>query len=171
MSHNKPLYIGYDYKEIQTDAAYLSMYIDGYANFGWSLDDNLSPTQTSARLKRNRKIRNKAELTRLQRHFESCLSEIKSLENSKTAGATMYAIMLGLLGTCFMAGSVFAVTHHSPLIFLAIIFGILGILGWSFTPILFKKLVKYKTNKFKPIIELKYDEIDEICEKGNRLLY
>ena len=41
------------------------------------------------RLKRDRKIVNKTELTRLQRNFEACVREIQSLENSKTSKATI----------------------------------------------------------------------------------
>ena len=42
------------------------------------------------RLKRDRKIVNKTELTRLQRNFEACVREIQSLENSKTSKATIW---------------------------------------------------------------------------------
>lgn len=35
-------YVGYEYKEVKTDSAQASFLIDGYANFGWQVDQNLA---------------------------------------------------------------------------------------------------------------------------------
>lgn len=122
-------------------------------------------------MKRNRKIVNKTELTRLERNFEACMDEIGKLEKAKTSSAGMYAITLGVLGTAFMAGSVFAVTARPPYYILCILFAVPGFLGWIFPYFLYKKMVGKQTEKITPLIEAKYDEIYEICEKGNKLLY
>lgn len=66
--------------------------------------------QSRISLKRDKKIGNKMELTRLQQHFESCVKDVKGLEAAK------------------------------------------------------------KREKLQPLIEEKYEEIYEICEKGNSLL-
>lgn len=171
-------FIGYEYKEIITDRDRASFFIDGYENFGWELDDSLpentygpNAKKVILRLKRNRKIMNKMELTRLQRYFEACVNEIEELEKSKTSAATMYALILGILGTGFMAGATFAVTAQPPLIILCILLAIPGFLGWIFPYFLYKKIAVKQTGKLTPLIEEKYDEIYEICEKGNKLLY
>ena len=93
-------------------------------NFGWEPDDNLPQSSQSRhpgaekmmtlRLKRDRKIVNKTELTRLQRNFEACVREIQSLENSKTSKATIWALAAGVIGTAFIACSTFAVTAVPP---------------------------------------------------------
>lgn len=79
-----------------------------YESFGWVLDERAQENSSAGKgmllLKRERKIVNKAELTRLQRHFESCMDEIRALESSKTSSATIWAIAAGLAGTAFMAG-------------------------------------------------------------------
>ena len=82
------------------------------------------------RLKRDRKIINKMELTRLQRNFESCVREIDMLEKSKTSAATVYALIIAVIGTAFMAGATFAVTAQPPHISLCILFAIPGFIGW-----------------------------------------
>lgn len=110
------------------------------------------------------------ELTRLQRNFEACVSEIEALEKSKTSSATMYALSLAMIGTAFMAGSVFAVTASPPHIILCILLAIPGFLGWILPYFLYKRIVGKQTEKLTPLIEKKYDEIYEICEKGNKLL-
>jgi hypothetical protein len=167
-------FIGYEYKEVIADAERASMYLDGYLNFGWIPDENIQPShimgKVTIKLKRDRKILHKAELTRLQRHFEACINEIDAMQKSKHSAGTMWAILIGLLGTGFMAGATFAVTNEPPLTLLCIVLAIPGFTGWVLPYFVYKIIVRQKTIKFTPMIEQKYDEIYEICEKGNRLL-
>lgn len=174
-------FIGYEYKEVAAESSKVSFLIDGYECFGWELDENLPQSNKDSnlqnqkkvilRLKRNRKIINKMELTRLQRNFEASVNEIAVLEKSKTSAATMYALIAGVLGTAFMAGSVFAVTAQPPHIILCILLAIPGFIGWILPYFLYRRIVGKQTEKLTPLIEEKYDEIYEICEKGNKLLY
>ena len=167
-------FVGYEYKEISADSEKASMFLDGYMSFGWTADENIQPSRVlgrvSIKLKRDRKIMNKAELTRLQRHFEACMSEIDEMEFSKTQSATIWAIAIGIIGAAFMAGSVFAVTAAPPMIALCVILGIPGFIGWALPYFVFKKMVQQRVEKITPLIEQKYDEIYEICEKGSKLL-
>ena len=179
-------FVGYEYKEVIADISTASFIFDGYEYFGWELDKKLngniygnpvenirSPYQKKIviRLKRNRKILNKMELTRLQRNFEACINEIEELEKSKTSTATVYALVIGILGTAFMAGSVFAVTAQSPNIILCILLAIPGFIGWITPYFVYKEMVKRQTGKVTQLIEEKYDEIYKICERGNKLLH
>lgn len=141
--------------------------IEDYFLLAFILEINIMETK---RMKRNRKLVNKMELTRLQRNFEACVHEIEELEKSKTSVAAMYALTVGILGTAFMAGSTFAVTAQPPHIILCIVLAIPGFLGWIFPYFLYKKIIRKRTEKITPLIEEKYDEIYEICEKGNKLL-
>lgn len=179
MKNERKEFITYEYKEIIADLEKASFLLDGYENFGWKPDENFAAYMNSAysthpckvilKLKRNRKIINKMELTRLQRNFEACMKEIEMLERAKTSKATMYALIIGMLGTAFMAGSVFAVTAQPPCIVLCILLAIPALLGWITPYFVYKAAVRTQTGKLTPLIEEKYDEIYEICEKGNRL--
>jgi Flp pilus assembly protein TadB len=168
-------YVGYDYKTITTDSEKASMYIDAYESFGWLPDESMPTRQSMAtvtlKLKRDRKILNKAELTRLQQHFEACMDEIATLETTKTRTATIYSLAVGLIGTAFLAGSVFAVTHEPPMILLCVVLGIPGLIGWALPYQIYKFFLKKRTIEVTPLIEQKYDEIHEICEKGSSLRY
>lgn len=174
-------FVGYEYKEVITNANKISFLIDGYKNFGWVVDENISHGiagnisiphgNVVLRLKRNRKIMNKMELTRLQRNFEYYLKEIDHLEKSKTSKATIYALTVGIIGTAFMAGSVFAVTATPPLIVLCIILAIPSFAGWILPYFIYKNVVRKRTEKVNLLIQKKQDEIYEVCEKGNKLLY
>lgn len=167
-------FVGYEYKEITADRERASMYLDGYMNFGWIADENIQPSvilgKVTIKLKRDRKILNKTELTRLQRHFESCMNEIDAMEKSKTSDATIWALVIALIGTAFMAGSVFAVTSQPPHILLCIVLAIPAFTGWILPNFVYKGKVRKKIARVTPQIEQKYDEIYEICERGNKLL-
>jgi len=168
-------YIGYEYKTVVAPGDKASMYLDAYENFGWIPDDTAPVRQfistATMKLKRDRKILNKTELTRLQQHFEACMDEISSLEASKLKIATMFSLIVGIVGTAFLAGSVFAVTSAPPLILLCVLFGIPGIIGWAVPYGLYKSLAKKRAVVIAPLIEQKYDEIHEICEKGSALIH
>ena len=186
-------FIGYEYKEILVDSEKSSLFLDGYINFGWEYDDSIHSANSRSKvldrintvssiqspvlgnkvmikLKRDRKILNKVELTRLQRHFEASMDELSSLEKSRTIPATLRALVVGIIGTAFMAGSVFAVTATPPHILLCILFAIPAFIGWILPYFIYKNVLQKQINKTEPLIEQKYDEIYEICEKGNNLL-
>lgn len=166
-------FVGYEYKEISADGERAAFYLDCYESFGWALDDRIQENGSAGKgkllLKRERKIVNKAELTRLQRHFEACMDEIRALEQSKTSNATIWAIVVGLIGTSFMAGATFAAVHVPPLYLLCTILAIPGFAGWVLPYFLYKKLTAKRTKVVTELIEQKYDEIYEICEQGNKL--
>lgn len=106
----------------------------------------------------------------MQRSFDGCLAEIEALERSKTSLASMCALTVGLIGTAFIAGSVFAVTAEPPMWILMVILAVPGFTGWSASYFVYRFLVRRRTAKVAPLIEQKYDELYEICEKGNHLL-
>ena len=186
---NSNSFVGYEYKEVITNKQKISYLIDGYKNFGWVVDENIShniPENSPEnipvnipilygnivlRLKRDRKIMNKMELTRLQRNFEFCIKEIDQLAKLKTSIAIMYAILVGIIGTAFMAGSVFAVTSTPPRIALCILLAVPAFAGWILPYYIFEIVVRKRTEKVSPLIEEKRDEVYEICEKGSKLLY
>ncbi len=173
MSQQKD-FVGYEYKEITAPTDRISLYMDCYENFGWQADENMPAVSgmrhTTLRMKRDRKIVNKMELTRLQHHFEACAKEIETLEKSKTSVASIWALIVGIVGTAFMAGSTFAVTHEPPMIFLCILLAVPGLIGWALPYFLYRRIAVNQTKKVQSLIKAKQDEIYVICEKGHSLL-
>lgn len=164
--------IAYEYQEFPVKRSLASMCADSLENFGWELEGNSimlgKPDTLILKGKRDRKIRNKAELTRLQRQFASYLSDIQSLEFSKYVKGSAVAYALGIAGTAFMAGSVFAVT--SGMVPLCVVLAIPGFLGWALPYFLYCAIIRRKTAEVAPLIDQKHDEIYEVCEKANTLL-
>lgn len=167
-------FVGYEYKEIPASGERAAFYLDCYESFGWVQDERTQETVPTTKgklvLKRERKIINKTELTRLQRHFEACMDEITALEKSKTSNATIWAIVVGFIGTVFLAGATFAAVHEPPLYMLSAVLAVPGFIGWALPYFFYQKLAAKRAKVVAELIERKYDEIYEICEQGNKLL-
>lgn len=168
-------FVAYDYREITVSEEQCALYRDAYENFGWELDESLHTATAQGKMKlrfrRDRKIPNKTELTRLQRNFDVCMEEIQTLETAKRSGPATAAFTAGVLGTACMAGAVFSITADPPLVVLCILLAVPGFLGWILPWFLYRWLVRRRTLRLSPIIERKYDELYEVCEKGNKLLH
>ena len=187
-TQNEAGYTGYEYREITVPGEHAPLCLDSSPCCGWEPDPNYGPklgggrrapgagaggrrTDVTLHFRRVRSICNKAELTRLQRHFDSCVAELQALEQSRTTQAVIAALCTGLLGTAFLAGSTFAATAEPPVIWLMILLAVPGFLGWIVPYFLYRTLVRRKTAAIEPLLEQKYEEINGICEKGSRLLY
>jgi hypothetical protein len=167
-------FVGYEYKEVTVNRDMASLYADSFPNFGWTLESTNTPLSgfnlITMKFKRDRKVRNKAELTRLQRQFEAQVAEIEAMERSKGIGASTIAYLIGLVGTAFMAGSVFAITSDIPNVLLCVIFAIPAFAGWILPYFLYTKFLRKKTDRVTPLIDGKFDDIYGVCEKANALL-
>lgn len=164
-------YIGYEYRDITVNRTIEMICADGYENFGWQTEDRVSAIQphlVTLKIKRNRKMRNKAEINRLQRQFESCVNQIEAMDKAKLNKASIIAYLIGLIATAFMAGATFS--YLAGGIPLMIILAIPGFAGWGLSYLCFVKVRRTTEEKVTPLIEQKYDEMYSICEKANGLL-
>lgn len=167
----KSKFVGYEYQDIAVKRSMLSMYSDAYENFGWTLEGVANPISkvdsVILRLKRDRHVNNKAELRRLQNQFEADAAEIENLESAKSMKASVVAYVVGVIGTAFMAGSVFAIT--SDMLVLSIILGAAGLVGWILPYQAYRRIKTKKVAELTPLIDTKYDEIYEVTKKANQL--
>lgn len=171
MNETTNSFIGYEYTTVTVKNDLENMVTDGYANFGWRLENRetfVGAGTARLKFKRDRKIRNKAELSRLQREFDTHIQEIEDLEASKTAGAQIAALVLGFAGTALLAGATFAyLANRIPLM---ILLAIPGFIGWTLPYFLYNGIRRKNTEKAAAVLENQYDATYEICEKANRLL-
>lgn len=168
MEMNKK-YVGFEYREIAVSKKMEPVVTDGYMNFGWLLEKiSVSTTggnKMTVYLKRDREIRNKGELARLQRQFEATVKEIETLEFSKSLRAAAIAYAVGVIGTML----IFTILLGSTTIATATV-AIPIVLGWIAPYWIYKELRERKSAEVGPIIEQKYDEIYGICETASGLL-
>lgn len=174
MSQPNHPYIAWEYKEIPADSKDTSLLLDCYECFGWQQDENRPPRPgrrpAVLSLKRDRRLVNRMELTRLQRNFESCLQEITQLEHTRARAGVLPALLVALAGTAFMAGAVFAVTADPPRYLLTILLALPAFAGWILPLFLRRALQQRSARRVQPLIEAKYEEIWQLCEKGHALL-
>ena len=166
MSEND--FIGYEYRDVTVRHEMEPLYVDSYKNFGWTLDNSNGYSNVSMKFKRDRKIRNKAELTRLQHQFDACVKDIMAMEDSKTRNASVTAFTAGIIGTAFLAGATFSYLYG--MIILCIVLAIPGFIGWILPYFLYKSTYAKQSAKVTPFIDSKYDEVYEVCERASRLL-
>lgn len=165
-------FTGYEYRNITVKKSMQSVYADSFGSFGWiaeGIGEAVGKVDSVVmKFRRDRKIRNKSELTRLQKQFEACTAEIVSLEKSKVTKAAGIAYAVGVIGCVFMAGAVFSVIAGN--IPLCAIFAIPGFLGWIAPYLIFRSISGKRTEEVNPLIDQKYDELYSVCEKANALL-
>jgi hypothetical protein len=159
-------FVGYEYKEVSASRNLEGVYADGYPNFGWQLDGG---GFGRLKFKRDRKIRNKAELSRLQRQFEAMVGEIENLERSKTTGAQVTALTVGLIGTALVGGATFAFIYGN-MIPLMLVLALPGFVLCGVAYLLYNKVKAKKCTSVEPLIDKKYDDIYEVCAKAHTLL-
>lgn len=163
--------VGYEYKNITVARNMESSYTDGYANFGWNLDNRetaIGGGSIDLKFKRDRKIRNKAELSRLQREFDNHIHEIERLESSKTSSAQIASFSVGFIGTALMAGATFA--YLGGFLPFMLLLAIPGFIGWILPYFVYNAVRQKRTEKVTAVLEKQYDATYEICEKANGLL-
>lgn len=172
MMNNEKGFVGFEYMEVSAKHWMESLYVDSYENFGWEFEGEAAREsaggQVTLKFKRDRKLRNKAELTRLQRQFEACAQEIEALERSRTTTASIAAFTIGLAGTVLLGGAMFAYLHG--LLPLMVISAVPGFLGWIAPYFCYQRLRQKREQRIAPLIEQKSDEIYSVCERGCRLL-
>ncbi len=163
---------GYEYTDVIVPYDMKSVYADAYEHFGWQLERSIPSLHhigsINLRFKRDRKIRNKAELTRLQRQFDACAKEVASLERSKVTGPATAAYIAGIAGTGFLAGATFC--FLAGMVPLCVILAIPGFAGWAVSYFLYLRLKAKRNEKVTPLIDGKYDEMYELCEKAHGLM-
>ena len=130
--------------------------------------DHKSETKVELTFKRNRNLDNKAEINRLQLKFETAVKTIGQLEASRITGAAAAAYIIGLLGTIFMAGSVFS--YLAGLLLPSIVLAVPGFICWLLSYFVYQGFKDKKTRKVAPMIEEQYDAIYDICQKANMLI-
>lgn len=165
-------FIAFEYFEQRIPKTMQNAYIDGYANFGWAVIDqtpDIGKNTVTLKLKRDRNLPEKANLNRLQKQFEQEMAAAAGLERSKASYPTIIAMTIGLIGTAFMAGSVFAITNQ--LVILCAILAVPAFIGWALGYFSYGWAQTRRIAKVAPILEQTYDAAASYCQQAFQLLH
>jgi hypothetical protein len=172
--NNEERFVAYEYKNITVPHNFENIYLDSLPYFGWKQDGNVpffssrGIVATALKFKRDRGIKNKPELSRLERQFENSVRMIETLEKSKESSAQILAFTIGIIGAAFMAGSVFA--YLADMMPLMVILAIPGFLGWIFPYFCYREVNARRSKSVAPLIEEQYDALYDVCEKAHEIL-
>jgi len=176
-------FIAYEYLSLKIKEDVVPMYIDCYENFGWQVITSESNSnkdyyinhnqneinKINIKFKRDRKIKHKNELNNLQRKMEISLSNIEEMKKDPANKGLVASMTIGLIGTIFMALSVFSITATNPLIIPCIIFGFFGIIGWILPFFVYKDIKKKKETENSTLIDEEYNTLYGLCEQASKL--
>ena len=117
----KNSFIAYEYLTQTVSPSMQATYVDGYANFGWQLQESKEGLHgVTLAFKRDRSITHKSELNRLQKQFEQQMAHVVRLEKSKQSSATSEPVdrhrwhsIHGWLGFCLGGRIDFAIGYVS----------------------------------------------------------
>ena len=158
-----------EYIDVNVNQKLVQLCCDCYKELGWTII-NTSNSMDSIKMKmqRDRKIKNRAALCDLQRKCESAFTAIEKLERTKTLKAMAMSLGIGIVGTAFMAGSVFA--YLAAMIPLCVLLAIPAFVGWALPYFIYKKIFIETSAKVSVMIDHNYDVIYDSCEKARHLI-
>lgn len=178
-------FVAYEYLSINVTSEKEALYIDCYENFGWKLtssnglvdkedyyiNNHVNNNQLiNLKFKRNRKMPNKAKVVTLQKKCENGLKELTRLEREPNSKGSIYAVITSIIGTIFLAISVFCITAQNPLYIIGALVGIIGLIGWFLAYPVYKKVKTKQEVINTPLIEEQYNAIYDCCEQAQKAL-
>lgn len=131
------------------------------------LTSHESKKKVQLQMKRERNLENKMQLNRIQVEFETGAKEIDSLEESRNIAASVVSVSTGLLGTVFMAGSVFAYLEGM----LAVCAGLAipGFAAWVAAVLLYHFLKNKRNQTVDRLIDEKQETLEQILKEAYEL--
>lgn len=132
------------------------------------VQDHESEDRVELKLKRDKQVRNKNELNRLQVTMEGTLNEMEHMEATKTMGASVGAYVTGLLGTVCMGFSVFG--YLAANMASCIGFAVPGFIGWILAFVLYHFLKSKKEKAVAEAMEQKFEEINNVFKQAYELV-
>lgn len=162
-------FIAYEYKEVSIKNEKVELYLDSIKNFGWTVvTQTLDFAKTHLKLKRNYKIANREQIVMLEKKFESAFEILASKDGKEKNKAVIYSISVGLMGTVFMAGSVFS--YLDAIIWATIVLAIPGFMLWALAYFVYRKVLIVSKKKLTPMIDQAYSTIFNTTEQAHHLL-
>ena len=164
-------FVAYEYATVRAPRDLAPLYQDTYRSFGWTETNEAAagqrPRTVELGLKRDRNIRARSAIAELERKAERALTNIGRLSSSPHTVAMTAAITIGLVGTAFVAGSVFALPVS---LVLSVVLGVIGLLGWAGGAAAYIAVRSRRAAKLAARVDDEYRVVYECSEQATRLL-
>lgn len=168
-------YITYEYKTKVVKRNEQTRAIDIYEAFGWEITSVQSTVTGGVALsmRRDRKLKHKQEMVKLERQAEEKVGRITALEKSKTLSASVFGYVFGVIATLILGGGMsllMVAQGNVGALIGGIVLGVIGIVLMSVNYPIFKKIAEKKTKEVLPLIDENEEQLANVLEKGNDLL-
>lgn len=168
-------FVSYEYKTRMVKTQEQTRAMDMYEAFGWEITgvNTSADGRSTLSLKRDRKLKHKQELNRLERQAEDTFALIVGLNKAKTLGARIFAYTFGIIAALVLGGGMCLtmLTENSvPALVGGIILGIAGIALCAVNYPVYKKIASKKTAQLLPVIDDNEEKLANLLERGNDLL-
>lgn len=168
--------IVYDYKTVSVRREMEPMLIDTYENLGWEVINTTiqegSLTHVNVSFKRDRKIKGKVSLTKIQNKVDITLSNLNRINLSKQRAGVIEGLTVGICGTLIFGGGMSMCMCLQGVGFMisGIALGVVGVgvalLGW----LTHNKCRNKKLAKLEPILDDELNKLSDLCEEGHNIL-
>lgn len=168
--------IVYDYKTVSVRREMEPMFIDTYENLGWEMINTTlqagALTHVNVSFKRDRKIKNKVALSKIQNKVDITLSNINKINLSKQSAGVPEGLTVGICGALIFGGGMSMCMCLQGVGYMigGIALGVMGVgvalLGW----LTHNKCRNKKLAKLEPMLDEELNKLSDLCEEGHNLL-
>jgi len=170
----KKEFVIYDYRTVTVRRDMEAMTTDAYEALGWeavgSSVSGVAIFHVNLSFKRDRKIKNKAELLKSQERIDSTLGNIETLQNKKKNAGTVPALVTGITGALVLGGGMSMVMELAinPTVVGwmvgGIVLGVVGLVVCGLAWWVNRRVRRNAIKKIAPMLEDEYNRLSDICE-------
>lgn len=166
-------YSSFEYARTNVKSDLAQVAVDCYESLGYELTGQRTSApgdQVTLSFRRSRKVRSKAQLSKIQRTMDDTLASIASMEAEKTKKATVQAVSLGVVFALVLGLGMCCTMVWTQLMVPGIVIGLIGIAGCIFAWMRYRKVCAAETARLNPAIEEAYDRLATQCEEAQAVL-
>ena len=173
-AHNEGnAYQSFEYARMTVKSDLAQVACDCYESLGYELTGQKMTRpgdEVTLSFRRSRKVRGKAQLSKMQHAMDNMLASISNLEAKKGQSASMQALAIGVVSALvFGIGMCFTMlwTH---LMVPGVVIGAIGIAGCIYAWFRYRKAYEKAAAHIDPQIESVYDRLATQCEEAQAVL-
>lgn len=166
-------YRSFEYARTVVKADLAQVAVDCYESLGYELTGQRASTpggQVTLSFRRSRKVRSKAQLSKIQRTMDDTLDSIASMEAEKTKKATTQAVVIGVVAALVLGLGMCCTMVWTQFMIPGIVIGLAGIAGCLYAFVRYRAICVAETARLNPAIEDAYDRLATLCEEAQAVL-
>ena len=172
-SPSKGRYKSFEYASTAVDNELVQVAVDSYESLGYEFTGRRTSAAgkiATLSFRRNRKVRGKAQLAKIQRSMDDTIASIERMEEEKSRKAVSQALAIGIVSALVLGLGMCCTMVWDGLMALGIVIGLLGIAGCVVGFLRYRTVLDRETARLAPNIEKAYDSLATLCEEAQAAL-